>query len=212
MDFTVNAFEAFCVLVLMMAVFRFPIRSHLGSAILSSAIIAQSSYLIRMVFHMDSYAPLLVLLWLIVLLWLQFRVHLFYALLMSVTAYLGYIVIQALALLAVQIWIPVEQILSPLSHVKMFQTGCSLITLGIGLWLNRKRLGFIFVPDGTRVKVKLAGLNLIILVVCFASALLISGVALYILGGGFFTSLIGALFLLAVLVVVNLAYQREIAE
>jgi hypothetical protein len=212
LDFSVNTFEAFCVYVLIMAVFRFPIRSHLPFAIVASAIMAQSSYLMRFVFHLDSYTPLLMLLWFVLLIWVLFRVHPFYSLLMTVTGYLTYIVIQALILLVLQIWFPIEQIVSPLLNMKIVQTVCSGITLAIAFLLDRRRLGFIFVPDGTRVKILRTRINMMLLAFSVAAGLLITGASRFILGGGILTSMNGALFLLIILVFLNLAYKREIAD
>ncbi|MFC5469931.1 hypothetical protein ACFPPD_14450 [Cohnella suwonensis] len=212
LDFSVNTYEAFTVYVLIMALFRFPIRSHLSYAILASAIMAQSSYLMRLVFHLYSYTSLVMLLLFIVLFWLLFRVHPFYSLLMTVTGYLVYIVIQATLMLVLQIWFSLEEIVTPLIHVKMMQTGCASITLILALWVNQKRLGFSFVPEGSRIKLKLTSLNLMLLLVSIAASLLITGAANLFLSGGMLMSLIIALCLLTILIIMNLAYRREMAD
>ncbi|MBW5447272.1 hypothetical protein GE107_14545 [Cohnella sp. CFH 77786] len=178
-------------------------------AILASAVMAQTSYLMRMVFHLDSYTPILILLWLIVFIWLLFRVHPFYSFLMSVSGYLGYVVIQCVVLIGLQIWIPIEDILTPLLHLKLMQLLCSVITLAIAIWLNQKRLGFIFVPDDVRVKVKLTGLNLILFCISVAGSLIITGVVHNVVKRGYVTTAVGAGCLLTILIILNFAYKKE---
>jgi hypothetical protein len=204
LDVSVNMYESVTIIALMLAIFRFSLKSYIPYTLIAGIVIAQTSYMLRFMFHLDSYTPLFMLLWYIVFVWLVFRIHLFYTLLMVVTGYLSYIVIQTASLLLLQIWVPMDEIIATLFRIKMTQVMSSTITLGIAYWLLKKRIGFSFVPDRIDARADLKGLNLVLLFVSLIACFFISGVAYIFLNIKFLYSTIGLICLLCLVTVFSI--------
>lgn len=186
LDVSVNMFETVAMFSLMLAMFRISMKNYILHTIIASVVMAQTSYLLRFVFHLDSITPLFMLLWFIVFIWMVHRIHLFYVLLIVVSGYLGYLIIQSLMLILLQIQFTMEEITGTLLNVKLIQVVGSTITLGCAYSLLKKRIGFSFVPDRMHEKVDFSGLNLMILLVSLIACLFISGVAYIFINVNFY--------------------------
>lgn len=212
LDVSVNMLEVIAGFAIMLAPFRFSLKDYFTYSIIAAVLMAETSYILRLVFHYDSITPIFMLFWFLVFMWRVFRIHPFFALLMTVTGYLSFLAIQNMLLLLLQIQFTMEQISTPLLHAKLFQVGCSAVTLGVAYWLLRKRIGFSFVPDRMDEKVELKGLNLWLLLICIVSCVFISGVAfIYININFIYTSLL-YVSLCIVIILLNIAYRKEMAS
>ncbi|XID90334.1 hypothetical protein ACF3MZ_17470 [Paenibacillaceae bacterium WGS1546] len=208
LDFSVNTIEAFAAITLMLALFRFSLKGYVFQIVLSSIIIAQTSYLLRFVFHLDIITPIFMLAWIVLSLWRFLRIHPFYAYVMCITGYLGYIVIQTGVLNISLLWFDLDEILL-FPTVKYLQLISIVITLLVAAGLMRKRIGYSFVPDRVKSKVKLSGHNLILLVLSIIGGFIVSGIAYVFLelkmpAGG----LLG-LCILIIFAIINASYRKE---
>ncbi|QJD87167.1 hypothetical protein [Cohnella herbarum] len=209
LDVSVNIFEVVAIIVLMLTTFRFSLKGYLTHALIAGTVMAQSSYLLRFVFHLDSVTPLVMLIWFIIFAWLVFRIQLFYALLMVVTSYLSYLTIQAVIILLLQIGYSMDEITGSLVNVKLIQVAGSIITICFAIWLSKKRIGFSFVPDRS-VKVVLKGVNLLLLAICIVACLFISGVAYIFINYNFLYSTLSTFLFLSFILLVFLAFRKEL--
>ena len=173
-DFAVNVFETIAGFILMMSIYLFPIRSYTPQIVFTSIVMAQTSYLLREVFLLDWLTPFFMLVWMVLLLWLLFRIHLFYALLMAVSGYLVYIVLQMLIVLILQAVSPLTEIQETFQYLKLVQLLTSLAALAISRILIKKRLGFSFVPDRISENVPVRGTNRKLLITLIIASIWIS--------------------------------------
>ncbi|WP_020619666.1 hypothetical protein [Paenibacillus daejeonensis] len=173
-DFAVNVFETIAGFILMLSIYLFPIRSYTPQIVFTSIVMAQTSYLLREVFLLDWLTPFFMLLWMVLLLWLLFRIHLFYALLMAVSGYLVYIVLQMLIVLILQAVSPLTEIQETFQYLKLVQLLASLAALAISRVLIKKRLGFSFVPDRISESVPVRGTNRKLLITLIVASIWIS--------------------------------------
>jgi hypothetical protein len=209
LDFSVNMYEVFATFALMLSLFRFSLKGYISLMIIAAAVMAQSSYLLRFMFHLDSITPIIMLLWFVVFLWRLFRIHPYYALLMTVTGYLGYLVNQAAILYILQIPFTLDEIMGSLLHIKLIQVISSTVTLWIAFWLLDRRIGFSFVPDRLDAKVELKGLNLLLLLISIAACFFISGVAYIFINVNFLFSTLVTIFFLTILIILNFSFKKE---
>ncbi|UVI28848.1 hypothetical protein [Paenibacillus spongiae] len=126
---------------------------------------------------MENLTPLFMLGWMIILIWLLFRVHLFYALLMAVTGYFVYVSVQMIIIFVIQWLLGVENLTTDFYHQKMLQVICSVIAVLASYILSKKRIGFSFVPDRSYAKVPLIGVNRALLQVLIVSSVIIIAIA-----------------------------------
>ncbi|MCD9023692.1 hypothetical protein [Cohnella silvisoli] len=209
LDVSVNMYEVIATFALMLSLFRFSIKGYVSLMIIAAAVMAQSSYLLRFIFHQDSITPIIMLLWFVVFFWRLFRIHPFYALLMTVTGYLGYLVIQSALLYLLQIPFTLDEIVGSLLHIKLVQVTSSTVTLLIAYWLLERRIGFSFVPDRLDEKVEMRGLNLLLLLVSIVACFFISGVAYIFINVNFLYSTLVTVFFLTILIILNFAFKKE---
>ncbi|WP_256758971.1 hypothetical protein [Cohnella sp. WQ 127256] len=212
LDISVNMYEVIAMFALMLAIFRFSIKGYLTYTFIAAAVMAQTSYLLRFVLDMDSVTPFFMLLWFIIFAWLIFRIHIFYALLMVITGYLVYILVQSTIVLLLQSVFTLEELSGTLLNAKLIQVVGSTLTLAIALWLLRKRIGFSFVPDRMDEKVTMDKLNIALLVISIVSCLFISGFVFVFLKLSFLHSTLTAsclLCFLAILIILKIAHKKE---
>ncbi|BBI31753.1 hypothetical protein [Cohnella abietis] len=212
MDISVNMYEVIAMFAIMLASFRFSLIGNLKYAFIAAIVMAQTSYLLRFVFNEDSITPLFMLLWFIIFLWLLFRIHPFYALLMTVTGYLSYLIVQSFILLVLQLSLDMQDIVSSFLNAKLIQIAGSTVTLGIAYWLLQRRIGFSFVPDRSDIKVDFSGLNLILLAVSLVACLFITGGVYLFVNLNFLYSTLSIICLLCVisiLLILKFAFKKE---
>jgi len=209
LDTSVNILESIAMFCLMLAMFRFSMRNYLFHMLVAAIVMAQTSYLTRFEFGLDSLTPLFMLVWFMIFIRMVFRIHLFYVLLMVVSGYLGYLIIQSAILLVLQIGFSLEEITGTLFRVKMIQIAGSVITFFCAYWLLKRRVGFSFVPDRIDEKVEMTGVNLIILLVSIVGCLFISGVAYIFINVNFLYSTLGTAFLFTMLFILNFSFRKE---
>jgi hypothetical protein len=162
---------------LMLAIFRFPIRDSLPHIIIVSLIVAQASFIFREIVQYPALAPIIQLLLMSALVWLMFRVQIFYAVIMVTISYILMAVFQ-LSFFHIGTLLNIytlDQFLQNRLFSNALQIINSLVAFILCLVLSRKRIGFSFVPDNEkdRFVVKGANLYLIISVILSMSMLIV---------------------------------------
>lgn len=212
LDVSVNIYEVIAAFAIMLAAYRYSIKEYMTYSIIAAVLMAETSYILRLVLHLDSITPIFMLFWFLLFMWRVFRIHPFFALLMTVTGYLSYLFVQSALLFLLQIHFTLEQISTPLLHAKLYQIGSSTITLGVAYWLLKRRIGFSFVPDRMNEKIEMKGLNLWLLLVCIISCFFISGIAYTIVNINFLYSTLLSVVMFIVIILLNIAYRKEMAS
>lgn len=115
--------------------------------IFSSILMSGISYTLRMDYNVAGLDVAIQIILMFLLVWMLFRIHIFYALIMTLITYQAYMLIQTLYYYA----------LGYNSHgffsIYFLQIMSALTAILIGLYVTKKRKGFDFVPDSPTSKV-----------------------------------------------------------
>ena len=208
-DFGVNIFEAIAVLFLMMGLFRFSFnKNNFINTVVSSVILAMTSYLLRFPLEAPGITSLFMLIWVIVLLWRLFRIHLFYSALMAVTGYMTYISIQYVVVMVTGIFYDLNELIQDFLVVKGFQFVASVLSLLLYLFLIQKRIGFTFVPDRTDMRVKPDRIHLMLSAITCVSAIVICTASIFAVYALYAFPVIAVTFMV-MLNYLNYLYEKE---
>ncbi|WP_020617051.1 hypothetical protein [Paenibacillus daejeonensis] len=159
--FLFSGIEWLALILLTFAMFKFPLKGFRGQILFASAIMALLSHFIFEVLELRVIATLLQPPVIFLILWQMFRVHIFYAALMTVYGYMGYLFIQYFFLI-LMIWmdIPLEVLMPHTNQAYVLQSLSVMTTLVIVGLLYRFRIGYTFVPDYEYAPLTMRGLNL----------------------------------------------------
>lgn len=156
-------------IVLAFAMFKIPLRGYWGQLLLSSFVL---SLLSHFVFNSLEVRPLSTLLQppvVFLFLWQMFRIQVFYAAMITVYGYLGYIFTQSLLIVGAKlVHIPTESIVPGSIPMYSLQFATAFTVSILAFYLYKNRLGYSFVPDCEYVSVTLRGLNLQLLLLMLA--------------------------------------------
>lgn len=166
MDFVLFMFfsvlEAVTLFYFMFRLFKFDM--YYVSIIFAGLIMAFISYTMREVFHNTALDVVLQFFLILSFVWLMFRVHLFYAGVMTGIAYIGVTTVQTFIFYLANAFGLLTSDWNPFNIViYLMQISSCLVIFLIGHFLHRKNIGFDFVPHSQYVKVKLNKRNRIIL-------------------------------------------------
>lgn len=172
-----SAYDSVAILVLMFSLFKIPMKHLKYQIILVSVTLGYLSYTIRVIDDISAIAFVFQTIGLFLFVWLMFRIQVFYALLITVTAYVIFGCVQLVIIFSAQ-WIFNFQLNDlankfPLIYTLQIITD-TLILLISKLLVNRK-IGFNFVPHDDLEKTKFSRENIIIL---FTIILLVSFVGI----------------------------------
>ncbi|HEY0828338.1 MAG TPA: hypothetical protein VGE40_09600 [Bacilli bacterium] len=170
---TVSSIEWFSLFCLIFTMFRFRMKDHILQIIFASVIMSQFSFLIAGAEDISVIAPVLQFFIVFLFLWLMFRIHIFYAAVMTTFGYGWFLFIQTVLALVVESYPPLY----------LIQLGSSAFILFLCMFSSRYRLGFSFIPDNHHIKLNLKGENLRLLVLVILTAITISIYYLFVLEG-----------------------------
>ena len=161
--------EFLAALLFMFSLFRLPLKGFIPHVVFCCLLMSYFAYTLRE-FGVGPAAPSLQMLLFTVCVWLLFRLHYFYALIIGITAYHGYIVVQVPIMLAMDAlgWWN----LADGTGAEWVQLA-SVIALGIITWIiHRYQLGFTFVPANETKKVVFHKYNLMMLIIAVSDMVL----------------------------------------
>lgn len=120
--------------------------------------------------------------------WLLFRIHPFYASILTGMAYQAYSVIQTTLyyLLNFIIRLPLDSTDSVSINIMVLQVVSALTAMGIGLYVGHKRKGFDFVPDKPDIKIKPSAMEKILFALNLPALFIITSVSFFFQSEYFF--------------------------
>lgn len=113
--------------------------------------------------------------------WLLFRIHPFYASILTGMAYQAYSVIQTTLyyFLNFIIRLPLDSTDSVSINIMVLQVISALTAMGIGLYVGHKRKGFDFVPDKPDIKIKPSAMEKILFALNLPALFIIASVSFF---------------------------------
>lgn len=162
-------------------IFRiFKIDIMVKEFIFASAIMAFISYVLRAEYQLPYVDVMIQASLMLSFMWMLFRIHIFYATILTGMAYQIYMLIQTIYYFLLVLLAGLNEGVPLISDISTYlmQTLSAFTAFLIGGYIHRKRLGFIFVPDKPRGKLQLRRRD-IILFALNLPALGILSVALY---------------------------------
>ncbi|PYI57331.1 hypothetical protein [Paenibacillus flagellatus] len=170
-----SALEWLALIVLTFAMFRFELKGYKWQLLFSSVLLALISYFVFDVLNLRVLATFLQPPIVFIFLWQMFRVQYFYAALMTVYGYLGYLFLQLLLyLIAQSIGVSLDEMIPNTLYAYITQS-ISVGATGLLAWfLFRYRIGYIFVPFSEYANVIIKGINFRLLVLILIGYAVIS--------------------------------------
>lgn len=163
-------------LTLSFSMFLFQFRGYIAHIIFTSAILSSVSYLLYRVFDLAIVAPIIQLAIVFFFFWLMFRIHIFYAAIVTTYGYIGYLMVQLLIFLVPQ-WLNISSINETLSNEAMMnglQILSVIVCYIISAILIRYRIGFSFISDNEQEVITLKRENIYFLILIILSAITIA--------------------------------------
>lgn len=167
--FLFSSTEWLALIVLTFAMFKLQFKGYWGQIILTAVAMSFLSHFLFIVIDKRVIATVLQPPALFLFLWQVFRIQVFYAALITVYGYLGYLFIQyAVMLLQLGIGVSLESLV-PGSGIMYVLQGISICIVLLIAWLLIKfRVGYTFVPDYEHTPFTLKGINLRLLLLILA--------------------------------------------
>lgn len=193
----VSTFEWTALMVLTFAMFKFPLRGFWGQVLLTSFVLSLFSHLVFNTLQLRVLAPLLQPPAVFLFLWQMFRIHVFYAALMTVLGYLGYTLIELLVMVLLRSsgGIPPDNLLPNSVSLYGLQLLSAALILLVSRLLYAYRIGYSFVPDSEFVQIRMQGVNIRLLLVVIIGYACIGGTSYVGYISGFPILLVVALFI-----------------
>ncbi|MEF3304064.1 hypothetical protein [Paenibacillus sp. GYB003] len=183
-----SSLEWMALIMLALAMFRFPLRGNVGQVVFTSFLLSLLSYFVFRTMEINALATVLQPPAVFLFFWQMFRIHYFYAAIVTIYGYLGFAVLQLCVYFAFDLsGIAFSEIVPNTFAGYLLQVVSVSLICGIALLLYKYRIGYSFVPDYAYKKVVLRGLNLRILLLVLAGYIVISFSNLLFFSIGFAT-------------------------
>jgi len=199
--FTVgSSIEYFSIFILMFTLFRFRLTDRLVVTLLVSVMMSQVSYFTRLVPEIGSLSSFIQLGIMIIVLWVLFRVPIFYSLIMNAAGFICGAATQGIVIFLVT-FSGVE--MSTIQDNPWISTAVQLLSVTVVIAIARTiftyNLSFDYVPVSHRARVKIKGTNAILMAVILTS-LFITIMAASLLKGNYeeYVFVASATFLVAI--------------
>ncbi|MEF3304063.1 hypothetical protein [Paenibacillus sp. GYB003] len=181
-----SSLEWMALIMLALAMFRFPLRGNVGQVVFTSFLLSLLSYFVFRTMEMRVLATVLQPPVVFLFFWQMFRVHYFYAAIVTIYGYLGYLVLQVPIYIGFDLLgVPYSELLpNTLAGYATQLISVTLVGLLVGT-LYKYRIGYSFVPECENRKVQLRGLNLRILMLVVAGYIVVAFMNLLVFGSGF---------------------------
>ncbi|OBZ18901.1 hypothetical protein A8L34_04955 [Bacillus sp. FJAT-27264] len=148
----------------------FKIDLYIKEMIFAGFIMAFFSYTIRIVYGLDEIDILVQYLLVFCFLWQLFRIHIFYAAIMTGMAYQTYMLIQSLVYLILNRTL-ITTLHVPTNSIRTYFLQClsALLVFSIAFYVGKKRKGFDFIPDKPDGKINISRSEKILFTLSFPS-------------------------------------------
>lgn len=209
----VSTIEFLSIFSFILVAFRFPLGSYKYHLLFASIFISQFSFLIRNYEVIDSIAPLLLAVTVVLFICFLFRVRIFYATAMGITGYAVYIIIQLAITSIINVTIPLDEILSNFLFIKLLQIASIVSIVLLTYLLARKNIGFSFVPDSEREEIRWTKQTLMFAVFLVITLISISIIHYLVISGsslGLYVSLLSIFILVSILL--YFSFRKEVGK
>ncbi|MGF7048447.1 hypothetical protein J2T13_002955 [Paenibacillus sp. DS2015] len=168
-----SVFETSAMFFLSFKIFK--IDLFLKEIIFASLMMGFISYILRNDYQLDQVDIVLQYVLMICFLWLLFRIHIFYAAIMTGMGYQAYLLIQtSLYSIMDRIGISFDNFQAKLSvYTLVLQALSALTAILIGIYIGKKRKGFDFVPDKPNGKIYISSRDKILFALNIPSVLIL---------------------------------------
>jgi hypothetical protein len=153
---TFSLIEALSIIVFIMLMFRFNVKTYWKDIIMTGTLLTLASYLSRFVFDIPQFAPVIFLVLLILFLTIIFKVIWYYASMMGIFGYSVSAAIQYALIFSPHNLLTLEEMIANPLLGGIVQLTTAIITIVIGYIVYKRRSHFNFVPtyDGNLFRVK----------------------------------------------------------
>jgi len=157
--------------IFMFALFRFRLKDRILYMVFVSFLMSQVSYFTRLnpeIGELSSYIQLALL---IIVLWVLFRVPLYYSIVMNGAGFVVGFAVQGLViLLLLESGTPITSIQENALNSAATQALSAFVVIGLSRLIITKNWGFDYVPTSHRAYVRISGVNAVLLVVIVVAA------------------------------------------
>jgi hypothetical protein len=165
---TLSALESTALFFLAFKIFK--IDLYMKEIVFAGLIMGFFSYVIRNIYGLPQLDVLIQYLLVFSFLWLLFRIHIFYATIMTAMSYQAYSLIQAVLYLIARTG--VVNLHNPVV-IPMLQLISASITILIGYYIGKKRKGFDFIPDKPDGRIHIGKRDKVMFILTFPSIIFI---------------------------------------
>jgi hypothetical protein len=167
-----SSMEYVATFILMFTLFRFRFKGYRKQIALTSLILCYVSYTMRFD-GMANITTIVQLILFFLLIWMLFQVQVFYAAIMSFTAFIGYGIVQILiVLITLNLgMLEIADLRENTLKGYVIQLGTAVIYASIGWIIRKKNWGFSFVPTSNYGRIKYTQLNMIFMLVMIISTI-----------------------------------------
>jgi hypothetical protein len=167
--------------ILMFTLFRFRFKGYRKQIALTSLILCYVSYTMR-IDGMANITTIVQFILFFLLVWMLFQVQVFYAAVMTSTAFIGYGIVQSLIILITSNLgiLEIADISENSSTGYALQASTAVIYASMGWLIRKKNSGFSFVPTSNYGRIKYTKINMIFMLVMIISTITIS-LVLYVI-------------------------------
>lgn len=162
--FLFSTIETASMVILSLALFRIPLKYSGSKVLIITTTISIVSLFQRDIMNLDEFVAISIIITYLILFKFIFNFPTFYALLVSITGYLIFAVIQTVfVLIGILSDITTTHLIeTSLLHGSMLQLISAGVTILVALWMQRKKIGFMFVVKRLTIKHMFSGFNLIL--------------------------------------------------
>jgi hypothetical protein len=162
--FFFSTIETASMIILSLALFRIPLKYSGSKVLIITMTMSTVSLFQRDVMNLDEFVAISVIITYVILFKFIFNVPTFFALLVSISGYLIFAVIQTvLLLIGILLGFTTTHLIeNSLFHGSMLQLISAGVTILLTVWMQRKKIGFMFVVKRLTIKHMFSGFNLIL--------------------------------------------------
>lgn len=168
-----SVFETSAMFFLSFKIFK--IDLFLKEIVFTSIIMGFISYMLRNNYHLDQVDIVVQYVLMFCFLWLLFRIHVFYAAIMTGMGYQGYLLIQTFfyAIMDRMDFISYNNQLELNMGTLILQALSASTAILIGIYIGKKRKGFDFIPDKPNGKINVSSRDKILFALSIPSVLIV---------------------------------------
>lgn len=168
--------EFAALIMLSFSIFRIPVKSNLNKILFSATLLAVISLLQRYVVNEENYAVITSVICFVILAMFIHNLPLFYAIIVCISGYVAFAIIQMiLALVVIQLFgfSTLDTLQTSMALSIIMQITTAFIILPLIIWMQYKKLGFMFIIKRFRFRSITKGFNALLSAVIILSIIIV---------------------------------------